>query len=610
MCQTPELHLPFVFHFTAYGLFWPRRVQQQSKGGDPESFEDIEGRRFQITLFGGEMNKKRTLALLSLLIVGSILIAACGPAATEGPVVEETEAPQAEATEVLVPETEEPKTEAPEETEIVGAYAVPWSFVSLDPSAGTDIEMTVFVNAYETLTYTPEYNTQLALPLLATDWESNEDGTVWTFHLRQGVKFHDGTDFTCEAVKYSYERTIRMRVGASYLLDPVEEIICADDYTVQINLSYPAPMDIIAASAYSAWIMSPTTTAEMAGDNEEWFDQGNDAGTGPYTIESYDRGQRVLMKKFDDYWAGWEPRSFDRVIIDIVEDAVVLQQMIEAGETDITFNIPMENLGLLEANPDINRVQENTFIVHFIHLNTQHPPLDNELVRQALAYSFPYDDAINVILEGYAKQAVTLIPEGAWGYCDTCFQYSYDLDKARDLLTQAGYPEGGFELEAVVMSGSYTKEQALELWKAELAKLGIDLTIVPMVQEAAYARARSSPEEAADMLAFSWWQDIVHPGAFLQLSFQCEEEIYYNFSYWCNQEYNDLLDAAFPISATNREEAIRMYEQAQDILIEEAPAIFLWQEIKNWLVRADIEGFVPNPAYTQAVFWKSLKRAE
>jgi peptide/nickel transport system substrate-binding protein len=556
------------------------------------------------------MNKKWTLGLFGLLIVVSLLVTACGPATPEPPQVEEPEAPEVEEPEMETPPTEEPAMEAPEETEIVGAYAIPWSFDSLDPSAGTDIEMTVLVNAYETLTYTPEYDTQTALPLLATDWETNEDGTEWTFHLREGVKFHDGTDFTAEAVKYSYERTLRMGVGASYLLEPVEEMIVLDDHTIQFKLSYSAPMDIIAASAYSVYIMNPKTTEEMTGDSEDWFNDGHEAGTGPYVIESYQRGQRLIMRKFEDYWGGWEPRSYDRVIIDIVEDPIVLQQLIEGGETDITWGIPTENRGLLEANPDINRVEENTFIVQFAHLNTQKPPLDSKLVRQALAYAFPYDDFINVILEGFGRQAVTLVPSGAWGYCDTCPKYEYDLDKARQLLTDAGYPDGGFDLESIVWTGSLLKEQALEVWKGELAKLGINLTITPMVGEAAYDLVRSSPEEAPNVIGFSWWQDIVHPSAFLTLSFNCEDEIYFNFSYWCNEEYDRLLNEAYPISASDRDESVRLYKEAQEILVEEAPAVFMWEEVKNWYVRSSVEGFVPNPAYTNSVFWKFLTRAE
>jgi peptide/nickel transport system substrate-binding protein len=527
---------------------------------------------------------KSLVFVVSMLIVLSMIISACA-SATESP-------------------------GAGEPTEIVGSFAQGEDFLTLDPSIGMAMEMAVFCNVYEGLTYTPEYDTQLALPLLATSWESSDDLMEWTFHLREGVKFHDGTDFTAEAVKYSFERTLRMAQGGSYILDPIAyegAIEVVDDYTVNFHMAYPAPMDVIAGSAYAAWILSPTTTAEQAGDSEDWFNLGHDAGTGPYMIEGYERGRRVSLKKFEDYWVDWAPNSFDIVFFDVVEDPTVLQQMIESGETDLTYGIPSENREILEARDDVKRVEEKTFIVEYIPINTQHPPLDNVLVRQALAYSFPYDDYINSILDGFGIQAYSLVPEGAWGQCDTCFQYYYDLDKARELLEEAGYPDGGFGLEIVVYAGYITSEQYAELWKAELAKLGIDLTINVMTTEAAYALSRSSPEEAPDLVAFSWWQDIVHPLAFLQLPFMCEDEIFFNFSYYCNPEVDALIFDGYSVP---KEEAIPMYEEAQAILIDEVPAIFLEQQIRNWYVRSDVEGFVPNPAYTNAVLWKFLTRAE
>jgi peptide/nickel transport system substrate-binding protein len=512
-----------------------------------------------------------------------MLIAACGPAATDAP--------------------EEPE-------EIVGSYAQYEDFLTMDPSIGMAMEMALFTNLYEGLTYTPEYDTQLALPLLATSWESSDDLMEWTFHLREGVKFHDGTDLTAEAVKYSFERTLRMAQGGSYILDPIAHegaIEVVDDLTVKFHLAYPAPMDVIGGSAYAAWIFSPTTVEAEAGDSEDWFNLGNDAGSGPYQIESYDRGRRVTITKFDDYWAGWEENSFDRVFFDVVEDPIVLQQMIESGESDITWGIPTENRTILEARDDVVRIEEKTFIVGYIPINTQHPPLDIKEVRQALAYSFPYDDYINIILDGFAIQAYTTVPEGAWGQCDTCFQYYTDLDKAAELLDEAGFPDGGFELEIVVYAGSADSEQYAELWKSELAKLGIDLTINVMTTEAAYAKSRSSPVDAPDLVAFSWWQDIVHPLAFLQLPFMCEEDIFFNFSYWCNEEFDGLIYDGYSVP---QEVAIPIYEDAQAILIEEVPAIFVEQQIRNWYVRSDVVGFVPNPAYTNAVMWKFLTRAE
>jgi peptide/nickel transport system substrate-binding protein len=513
----------------------------------------------------------RFLFILSAFIILSMLIAACGPAATEAP--------------------EEPE-------EIVGGYAQGEDFLTLDPAIGMAMEMVLFTNLYEGLTYTPEYDTQTALPLLATSWESSDDLMEWTFHLREGVTFHDGTEFTAEAVKYSFERTLRMAQGGSYILDPIAHegaIEVVDDHTVKFHCAYPAPMDVIGGSAYAAWIFSPTTTEENAGDSEDWFNLGNDAGTGPYMIDSFERGRRLIMKKYEDYWVDWKPGSFDRVFFDVVEDSVVLQQMIESGETDLTWGLPAENRPLLEAREDINIVEEKTFIVGYIPINTTHPPLDIKEVRQALAYSFPYDDYINIILDGFGIQAYSLIPEGAWGRCDTCFQYYQDLDKAAELLEEAGFPGGGFDLEIVSFAGFEDSLQYSELWKSELAKLGIDLTITVMTTEAAYARSRSSPEEAPDLLTFSWWQDIVHPIAFLQLPYMCEEDIFFNFSYWCNEEFDGLIYDGYSVP---QDVAIPMYEEAQAILIEEVPSVVVEQQIKNWYVRSDIEGFVPNPAYT------------
>jgi peptide/nickel transport system substrate-binding protein len=527
---------------------------------------------------------KKFLFIFSAFIILSMLMAACAPAATE----------------------------VPEPEEIVGGFAQNEDFLTMDPGIGMAAEMMVFTNLYEGLTYTPEYDTQLALPLLATSWESSDDLMEWTFHLREGVKFHDGTDFTAEAVKYSFERTLRIGLGGAYILDPIDyegAIEVVDDHTVVFHLAYPAPMDVIAGSAYGAWIVSPTTVEAEAGDSEDWFNLGNSAGTGPYMIDSYERGRRLIVKKFEDYWVEWKPGSFDRVFFDVVEDSVVLQQMIESGETDLTYGLPPENRPLLEARDDINIVEEKTFIVEYIPINTTHPPLDIKEVRQALAYSFPYDDYINIILDGFGIQAYSLVPEGAWGLCDTCFQYYTDLDKAAELLEEAGYPGGGFDLEIVVYAGFEENIQYAELWKSELAKLGIDLTITVMTTEAGYARSRSSYAEAPDLIAFSWWQDIVHPFAFLLLPYMCEpeEEIFFNFSYWCNEEYDGLVFDGYSVA---KEDAIPYYEEAQRILIEEVPSIIIAQSVKNWYVRADIEGFVPNPAYTQAVMWKFLTRAE
>jgi peptide/nickel transport system substrate-binding protein len=550
---------------------------------------------------------RRLLLSVSLYVVLAMLIAACGPADTpEAPIT--PEAPDTADTAADTADTADTQpTEEPEADElIIGGYAQGELFIDVDPSTAGAVEIMIHRNVYESLTYTGVEDTQTALPGLAVDWEASEDGMEWTFYLREGVKFHDGTDFNAEAVKFSYERHMDETLGGAYILDPIAEMNVIDDYTIQFILAYPAPMDIIAASAYDAWIVSPTSSKDPA-----WFNEGHDTGTGPYMIDSYEQGKRVILKRFDDYWGGWEEGQFDVVFLDTVEDSAVLQQMIESGETDITFGLPPENRSLLEARDDIDLVMEDTFIVHYFPLNTQHPPLDNKLVRQALAYTFPYQTFIDVVLEGYGEQSIGIVPPAVWGSCPDCFQYTYDLEKAQELLTEAGYPDGGFELEMVIFAGWDVSEQYAELWKAELAKLNITLNIVPMTTEAAYAKARSSPEEAQDVLGFSWWQDIVHPFAFLQLQWMCEapDEIFFNFSYNCDPDMDEKVWAGFELSASDREAAIDLFKEVQATIIDEAWAIFVWDEVKTWYVRSDIEGFVPNPAYTAVVYWYDLKRA-
>ena len=144
----------------------------------------------------------------------------------------------------------------------IAVYANPTTLPDLDPSSSFSNDNTVMGNAYETLTFynAPGSDTEIS-PKLATSWEQSDDGLTWTFHLRAGVKFHDGTDFNADAVKFSIDRTMSLGLGASYIFDPVESVNVIDDLTVEFKLKYTAPLDLILATGYAAWIMSPTAVA-------------------------------------------------------------------------------------------------------------------------------------------------------------------------------------------------------------------------------------------------------------------------------------------------------------------------------------------------------------
>ncbi len=542
--------------------------------------------------------------IVALMLVAAILAGCGGGEAT----VEEQPAAAEEAT--PVEEAEAPAEEAAPDEEAaaqnVFVYAHPTSFPDLNPASSFSNDSLIMSNCYETLTF---YNTpgseEVLSPKLATSWETNEDNTEWTFTLREGVTFQDGEPFNAEAVKSAIESTMELGAGASYIWSPVESIDVIDEYTVKFTLSYPAPLDLIASAGYAAWIYSPKAYAEQGA---EWFNEGNCAGTGPYKIDNYERGSRIVMSSNEDYWGGWSDGQFDTVVLQIVEDPVVRQQMIESGTADFTYDIPADNLEALDANNDVNVYINPGFQNLLGLLNNQKPPLDDPLVRQAISYAFPYEQFIQGVMGQRATQANGPIPAGLWGHSSDLFQYSYDLEKAADLLAEAGYPDGGFDLVYTFATGDLDEQQVGELWKAELAKLGINLEVQPMTWEAQWDLGKSDPQNAQDIFVMYWWPDYVSPISWLYSMFHTEDETLFNLAYYKNAEFDEMIDTADSISGSDREQATEMFIDAQKMLVDDAVAIFLYDVANTHLARTDIQGFVDNPAYPHVTFVYDLSR--
>jgi peptide/nickel transport system substrate-binding protein len=513
---------------------------------------------------------------------------------------------------VYIPSAEEAATIVAEVApaavpENVFVYAHGPTFPDIDPSISFSNDSVVVGNAYETLVfYNPPGSAKVLSPQLATSWESNEDATEWTFYLRRGVKFHDGTDFNAEAVKYSVERTINLGLGAAFIWDAVEEVNVIDDYTVEFKLSYAAPLDLIAAAGYGAWIFSPTCIEAQGENASEWLNEGHDCGSGPYMIESRERGTRLVMTYFDDYWGGWKEGQFGKVVFDIVVDPVVQQQMLEAGEASAAYALPRVNLAALDARDDVT-VYINPSFQNLLGLfNMKKEPTNNKLVRQALSYAVPYQQIIDGVMLGQATQAYGPVPAGMWGFSDDLFQYTYDLDKAKELLAEAGYPDGGFDLLMTFATGDLDEQQVGELWRAELAKLGINLEVRGMEWEPQWDLAMSDPMAAQDVLVFYWWPDYITPYTYLFNMFHCEEEILFNLGYYCNPEVDELMDTANELAGTDRAEAERLFIEAQEILIEDAAAAFFYDLPNDHELRSDIKGYADNPAYPHIIFVHKL----
>lgn len=477
-------------------------------------------------------------------------------------------------------------------------------FVDVDPSQGISGEHALHLNTHETLLrYNPPGSAEQFSPALATQWEASNGGKTWTFTLRQGVKFHDGAPLNAEAVKASIERTQKLNGPPAWIWSPVKEIRVLDDYTVAFELDNPAPLDLIASSAYGAYIMSP----KAAKQNGAWFQAGNEAGSGPYKVEKFGP-DRIILTRFDDYWGGWKEGQFDKVVFEEIPDANVRQQKIEAGEIDWASDIPRESLAKLDARPDVAAVAVTTFRNTQNVLNTQKGPLKDVRVRKALAHSFPYEAFIKTALAGYGTQAKGPVPVGMLGHNPNIQPYAFDLDKARQLLKEAGYENGGFDLTMTYGAGISEQEQAAELWHPELAKLGIKLIPKPLTWDAQWAMAKSDPDKAQDVLETMWFPTYVTPYDILFNLFHSEDQTNFNFAYYDNPKYDEMINKANDLLGTDKAAAERMFQDAQQLLMDDAVALFLGDIVDVFVVREDLKGFAHNPGYQGVVFAYELSR--
>jgi len=469
-----------------------------------------------------------------------------------------------------------------------------------DPSETWSNEVIAFQNVYESLLrYDPFTDT--FEPILATGYSVSEDGLSWIFELREGVKFHTGNPFNAEAVKYSIDRTKELGMGSSFIWDAVEEINVLDEYTVEFVLVYPSPLDLIASAAYAAYIFDPVATEEYG---REWFYEGNAAGTGPYMVESWIPMDELVLTRFDDYWGGWaQENKFEKAVYKVIQEPSTARQMIEAGQADWITMLPFEHISALEADPNISITVTPSFQNLMGLLNTEKAPLDNVLVRRALNYAFPYDSVIENVMLGYASQGRGTIPKGLWGHSEELYQYGYDLDRAAELLAEAGYPDGGFELLLTYASGNEFQRRIGELYKAELVKLGIDLELRGMPWESQWDMAKApNPEDRQDIFVFYWWPDAPDPISWLWGLFYTEEEIGFNLSYFYNPEYDALIDEGSMLAGADRDEAIRLYAEAQQIVIDEAVSIFIYDQENVRVMRTNFKGYKDNPVYANVVF--------
>ena len=538
----------------------------------------------------------KRLLYLMMLVALLISLVGCSDDDKEEATVAPTDKPAPAATDVPEPTATPEITDFDDGTYVVAMYS---DFADWDPATAASLEVWYLYNVYEPLLwYNPPGSAEQFTPALATSWESSDDGLAWTFHLREGVTFHDGTPFNADAVKYSIERVMELGGGSYWIWGAVDTIEAVDEHTVVFNLTYAAPLDLIASSQYQGYIFSPTAAENGA----EWFMQGNAAGTGPYRVESWEPDQQTVLVKYDDYWGGWEGHHFSKVILKLALEQSTQVQLLESGEADRATLIPIDSLAGLEANPEISVNIIPSWMNSQFLINVQKPPTDDVLVRQALSYAWDYETVVNDIYNGMATVAEGIIPKTLWGHNGSLSLYEFDLAKAQELLEQAGYAPGDLKLDIAYIGTSAEYENAALLLQQNLAEIGVELELKPGPWTTIWEQAKNL-DTAPNLQSMTWWPTYPTPNDWLYGLFRTEEAALFNLSHYANAEMDAKLDEAMALEATDRDEAIRLYGEIQQTLLDDAAAIF-YADINSRITRrADIVGAVTNPAYGAEYFY-------
>ncbi len=449
--------------------------------------------------------------------------------------------------------------------------AVEITFDSLDPyNTNSTLSQAVGKGYYEGLY---QFDKDLKVqPLLAKSADPSADGLSYLIKLREGVKFQDGTDFNADAVKANLERVLdRSNALARYnQFSRIDKIEVIDPLTVKITLKEPFSAFINALAHPSAMMISPTALKKWGKDITF-----HPVGTGPFEFVEWKPAEYLKVKKFDGYWNKGYPKV-DTLTFRTVNDNNTRAAVVQTGEAQIAYPLPYEQAKLLEKNPKLNVVAAPSIIARYISMNVQHKPFDNVKVRQAINYAINKEALAKVAYAGYAFPSQGVVPQGV-AFAKKMDPWPYDPKKAKELLKEAGYPDG-FSTTLWSAYNDGTAAKAIQFLQQQLAQVGIKASVellesgqrvqrVQQVKDAKTAPVRmyyagwSASTGEADwalrpLLATSGWPPVFN-----------------NTAYYSNEKVDkDIADA---LLTTDDGKKTELYASAQDQIWKDAPWAFL-----------------------------------
>ncbi len=474
----------------------------------------------------------------------------------------------------------------------VGKYA---QLGSYDPHAGAlDTLWWTGNNFYESLL---DVNDDLASlrPVLATSWSVSKDGKTYTFKLRDGVKFSDGTPFDAAAVKQSVERAQALKKAAYLWIKPVAKVETPSPNTVVFHLEQPNNMFL--PGLRFLLIVSPKALKDQdKGDQAQGWLRDHTAGTGPYVLEKWEPNIIHVGKKNPLYWRGWPAGKFTTINLRHVYEPETQRLMVEKGELDFSENVTKDALPALKRNQNLTVYEKLGTSLMVTYLNTNVAPTKDLRVRKALHHLWN-QEAFNAIT-GHAANPGPLFTPILGKDWKLENPYPYNPGRAKNLLTEAGYPNGGLSLRFQSQKGDVDKRAIFELFQAELIKQNItvefyDDTWPALVKKATDWGTTRDPNTAIHL--FGYFRPMFVPTGldFLFNMYHSEASPMKggrNFTYYANPEYDKLVNEA--MTTTERDRELKLERQAAELVWRDAALIVNGRIVDKFVARKDVKGFV------------------
>lgn len=484
--------------------------------------------------------------------------------------------------------------------------------IQLDPSKVTDGESIYVTNQiYDGLVRYKQENTEIR-PALATEWDVSDDGKTWTFQLREGVTFHDGTDFNAEDVVFNFERwaTSAEYIYYGYMFGAseddlggiIEKVEATGDYEVTITLSEPNAPFLQTLAMPPFGIASPDAI-EKSG--EDFFK--NPVGTGPFVFEEWVPDDKISLTKNEDYYG--EVANVNKVIFRTIPDNGARFLELQAGSIDMMTGLNPQDIQTAEDGDNLQVIRRPSMNVSYMAMNMgKEGPMSSKKVRQAINMAIDKEKLIT-LYEGIGKAAKNPLPPSLWGYNDEINDYGYDVEKAKSLLAEAGFADG-FDVTLYTFANPRPYMPQPKVTAQAIQEMLKEVNVnVEIIENDWDTHLTATENGEHDMAFLGWTGDNGDPDNFLYVLLDKDNAKMGsagNISFYKSDELHDLLKEAQ--TETDQEKRTELYLKAQEIIHEDAPWFPIAHTTPPIAAKKSIMDYVPHSTGSEPFNFLDIKQ--